>query len=796
MILLLWLTAVVLLCAPNAWGDSSVDWPVLTEATDREPLPGTEMLDWQGDLAAQMVAGVDRFLLRQLESSQLKRSAHWQLESTSASEHAISSGQKRQRLAEMLGVSRDPRPEKPVLQYVDWTPVPRASTAEFTIHQVRWRAFGEVHGMGLLLEPRKTAIASVIAIPDAGQTPEELAAAPTKASQTNAYAFQLARTGCRVLVPLLIDRGEHPQHRMPMREWLHRPAYILGRTLAGYETQKILAAVDCLLALPGGAKQPVAMVGWGEGGRLGLYAAALDPRIAGACLSGYFGPRQQVWSEPADRTVFGLLREFGDAEIASLVAPRLLVIESSTYPSYGYRLDSDGQLETLDEYTNNRGKPGKLLIPTPVQVRDEFTRLSQLTGRGIHLVESEQPLADETLLDFVRQLAQRSPQQAEHDASLEQQLAAELEFSSTVIPDLEELITLRHSHQVTEIERHNQWALVDSSRVRSELFAGLRTDSLEAYQQSIEPYRSKFREGVIGSFDAPPLPANARTRKYQEGPETISYEVVLDVFPDVFAYGILTVPKSLDLVGNDRRPVVVCQHGLEGRPQDVVSEQGFSYYKAFATRLAERGFVTFAPQNIYIGYDRFRTLQFKAYSLGCTLYSIMVPQHEQITAWLAKLPFVDAERIAFYGLSYGGKSAMRIPALVDNYCLSICSGDFDDWIWKNAATDSKSLRYSYANKAEYEMYEFNLGGTFNYSEMAALICPRPFMVERGHFDGVAPDEAVAYEFAKVRHLYRAQLNLGERTAIEWFNGPHAINGKGTFAFLHKHLDWPAPKAAE
>jgi hypothetical protein len=44
--------------------------------------------------------------------------------------------------------------------------------------------------------------------------------------------------------------------------------------------------------------------------------------------------------------------------------------------------------------------------------------------------------------------------------------------------------------------------------------------------------------------------------------------------------------------------------------------------------------------------------------------------------------------------------------------------------------------------------------TFNYAEMAALIAPRPFMVERGHFDGVAPDETVGYEFAKVRHLVR------------------------------------------
>jgi hypothetical protein len=76
--------------------------------------------------------------------------------------------------------------------------------------------------------------------------------------------------------------------------------------------------------------------------------------------------------------------------------------------------------------------------------------------------------------------------------------------------------------------------------------------------------------------------------------------------------------------------------------------------------------------------------------------------------------------------------------------------------------------------------------------MAALIAPRPFMVERGHFDGVAPDETVGYEFAKVRNLYQAQLGIGDRCRIEWFPGPHTINGKGTFEFLHKHLNWPDP----
>jgi hypothetical protein len=69
------------------------------------------------------------------------------------------------------------------------------------------------------------------------------------------------------------------------------------------------------------------------------------------------------------------------------------------------------------------------------------------------------------------------------------------------------------------------------------------------------------------------------------------------------------------------------------------------------------------------------------------------------------------------------------------------------------------------------------------------------MVERGHFDVVAPDETVAYEFAKVRFLYEARLGLRNQCVIEWFTGPHMINSQGTFNFLHEHLNWPAAGAS-
>src|SRR6202011_4924369 len=143
-------------------------------------------------------------------------------------------------------------------------------------------------------------------------------------------------------------------------------------------------------------------------------------------------------------------------------------------------------------------------------------------------------------------------------------------------------------------------------------------------------------------------------------------------------------------------------HGLEGRPQHVLFKtgDGSQYYKGFAGELADRGFITFAPQNLYIFTDRFRTLQRKANPLKKSLFSVIVPQHQQIVDWLKTLPFVDGKRIGFYGLSYGGKSAMRIPGLVTDYALSICSADFNEWVDKNASIYNPR---SYMRTGEYEI---------------------------------------------------------------------------------------------
>jgi hypothetical protein len=129
-----------------------------------------------------------------------------------------------------------------------------------------------------------------------------------------------------------------------------------------------------------------------------------------------------------------------------------------------------------------------------------------------------------------------------------------------------------------------------------------------------------------------------------------------------------------------------------------------------------------------------------------------------------------------------------VPPLLEKYALSICSGDFNQWTRKVASIDEP---FSFMRTIEWEMPYWNLGQTFDYAEMAYLMLPRPFMVERGHRDLVGRDQWVAHEYAKVRWLY-AQLGLAGRTRIEYFQGGHAMRAEGTFDFLHEHLHWPKP----
>jgi len=759
----------------------------LSVAEKSSTLAGTKLLKLEGDLSAQMVAGIDRFLMRQIKRTAKRRPTFWKRDYRANDTYHFSVLENRERFRYCIGAVDKLKPIKG-LEYISTTD--RSSLlykdATMAIHAVRWMVLQGVCGQGLLIEPKGTIRARVVAIPDADQTPEQLAGITPGIEPEAQFARRLATAGCQVVIPSLINRSD--QHsgnarvrftNQTHREWVYRQAFQMGRHIIGYEVLKVQAIINWFAAENRKVPDPpsIGIAGYNEGGLIAFYAAALDQRIQATLVSGYFSERDRVWEEPIYRNVFGLLEQFGDAEIASLISPRSLVVEHSEIP------EIKGPPEARKDHSGGAA-PGILKTPRFVSVNAEYKRAMKLAAKGTRmaLVVADGDGALDTFgsdpaLETLLQMLQVTPVKG---------------WKATPPPAKKlqlKIPTERQQRQVEELVEYNQRLLRFSEYERNDYFWGeLSANDSKNWATQCKPHRMRLWQDVIGQFPPANLAVNPRSRKISETKKWACYEVVLDVWQDVYAWGYLLVPK--DIRPSEKRPVVVCQHGLEGVPNDVVTrdrkERSFRYYKGFAAELADRGFVTFAPHNPYRGRDAFRVLQRKANPLGRSLFSVIIAQHNRIIDWLEALPYVDNTRIGFYGLSYGGKTAMRVPALVPRYCLSICSADFNEWIKKNTTVDA---RYSYVFTGEYEMFEYNLGHTFNYAEMAALIAPRPFMVERGHKDGVAPDEWVAYEYAKVRRLY-ANLGIPDRTKIEFFNGPHSINGKATYDFLHHHLNWP------
>lgn len=768
-------------------------WPAPTSLPAAEVagerVPGTDLLTSKDDLVQLSIGQWNEFLLRSIAESRSTRARFWQRDLSSVEAFDRSVQANRERLRRVLGVVNKRLPNS-VFEVSG--PFPQgglvADSATHAVFAVRWPVLEGVWGEGLLLQPKAPAKGSVVLLPDADQLPEELAGLGGKLRE-KPLGRRLAESGIRVVIPVLVDRGTQysGDDRLRIytnqshREWIYRPAAEVGRHIIGYEVEKVFSAIDALRAATD-RTTPVGVIGYGEGALIALQTAALDSRISSAWVSGYFRPRERAWNEPLYRNVWKLLTEFGDAEVAALLASRTLVVEHSAGPD----VRSPQPPERAPGYARSAA-PGEIAPAAFEDVRGEWERTLALIGptwaKNFSFVHGDggAPVpfgSDPALKAFLGGLG--TIEKIAAGGRTEPMGGASMDSVA------------RQRRTVKELEEHVQMLARMAEYDREDYFwAKIKPGSPAEWAEAIKPLRRRFAEEIIGEFSAAPAPLNARTRllSQYENPRWRAYEVVLDVFPGVITWGYLLLPK--DLAPGERRPVVVCQHGAGGQPASVVSgpeHSGFAAYQSYGARLADQGFVVYCPYNPNtLGAENFRQLHRKGNLLGQTVFSVITANHQRVLQWLGLQPFVDPQRIGFYGLSYGGKTAMRVPALLEGYCLSICSGDFNDYVPKMTSTrqDKNGFAYTIA----YETTEFNLANTFNYAEMAALIAPRPFMVEHGYKDRVAPVEWAAAEYSRVARLY-FRLGIPERTAMEYFDGPHMIHGQGTFAFLHRFLNWP------
>jgi len=149
------------------------------------------------------------------------------------------------------------------------------------------------------------------------------------------YPHYFAGAGWAALVPDQISFGERANTAEGYRgcSFEHEVLNLLGSTVIGYRMWDLQRALDLLESLSEVDKSRIGCAGLSLGGEMTLYLTACDTRIKTACIAGFLTSFAGTFLKEPHCTcgyVPGMARCFEHADIASLIAPRSLLIQSGS----------------------------------------------------------------------------------------------------------------------------------------------------------------------------------------------------------------------------------------------------------------------------------------------------------------------------------------------------------------------------------------------------------------------------------------------------------------------------------
>jgi len=131
-------------------------------------LDQTAPLELRGDLAAQMVEGIHRYLDRSTAVALKSRESFWKRDYQSAERYSQSVAPNRDHLRRIIGAVDKRLPATAIrIEAGTLDALTIGSGSGYKIYAVRWPVFEGVDGEGVLLEPESRPVARIVAVPDA-----------------------------------------------------------------------------------------------------------------------------------------------------------------------------------------------------------------------------------------------------------------------------------------------------------------------------------------------------------------------------------------------------------------------------------------------------------------------------------------------------------------------------------------------------------------------------------------------------------------------------------------------------
>jgi len=250
------------------------------------------------------------------------------------------------------------------------------------------------------------------------------------------------------------------------------------------------------------------------------------------------------------------------------------------------------------------------------------------------------------------------------------------------------------------------------------------------------------------------LPLDLRILEEAKLPKCVRKKVTYRAEPDDWATAYLFVP-------NDRKgktPAMLCLHQTIEIGKDEPAGLGGSPDLHYALELAERGYVTLAPD--YWTFGDYRYKRYDPYEHGYVSGTMKgIWTHIRSVDLLRSLPEVDGDRIGCIGHSLGGHNTLwlgafdpRVKVMVSscgfNTMAAYAASKYGGGDLKNYAQPRYLPRIASVYKNDPKLVPFE------WTEVLASLAPRPVFVN-------APLNDTNFEVSGVRDCIKAALPVYE-----------------------------------
>lgn len=294
-----------------------------------------------------------------------------------------------------------------------------------------------------------------------------------------------------------------------------------------------------------------------------------------------------------------------------------------------------------------------------------------------------------------------------------------------------------------------------------------------------------------------PFPNSDRSRppavdivEETEFPKYIRRKLIYEAHAGNRVPAYLLVPR--DRKESEKLPAVLCLHPTELRiGKGVAVGLGGKPDRHYAVHLAERGYVTLAPDYVGMGEYRYDPLA-NGFASG-TMLGIW--NHVRAVDLLQSLPEVDGERIGALGHSLGGHNALFVAAFDDRIKAIVSNCGFNSFpkYYGGNLTAWAQDKYMPRIRTEYGLDPAKV--PFDFPEVVAALAPRAFLASAPLHDHNFEVTGVEDCIRAARPVY-ALLDAEEKLAANYPDCGHDFPDEPrekAYAWLDRWLKRPAAK---